>query len=184
MTPQEVIKNFMMKLAENGDSYTATTGTAMLNAAVQASSNFTGVQEIIDAMKADQLTAEKLAVEEILGSSYAGKTISQVSSSILSADATTYNDVYKKSNIYIGDRYVYTSYNLTVEDVINERKADIFLKNYCGIRLNSKHWISDNGVTSWSGDNGLSGNEDTGAITGSDANITLAAGRKPRRYQK
>ena len=162
--------------AGSGNSYSATTGTAMLDAAIKASSNFTGVQEVIDAMKADQITAEKIAVEEILGSSYAGKLISQVSSSIRNSDATKYNDVYKKSNIYISDGYKYSGYGLTVEDVLNERKAEIFLKNYCGIQLNNKFWISDSGVTSWGGDNGLSDNEDTGAITGSDANITLSVG--------
>ena len=176
MTPQEVIKKFMTKLADNGNSYTATTGTAMLDAAVKASSEFTGIQEVVDAMKADQITAEKLAVEEILGSDYSGKTISQISSSIRNSDATKYNDVYKKSNIYMGAGYAYSSYNLTVEDVIKERKAEIFLRNYCGIQLNNKFWISDSGVTAFSNGLGDSGNEDTGAITGSDANITLAAG--------
>ena len=118
----------------------------------------------------------KLAVEEILGSDYSGKTISQISSSIRNSDATKYNDVYKKSNIYMGAGYAYSSYNLTVEDVIKERKAEIFLRNYCGIQLNNKFWISDSGVTAFSNGLGDSGNEDTGAITGSDVNITLSAG--------
>ena len=118
----------------------------------------------------------KLAVEEILGSDYSGKTISQISSSIRNSDATKYNDVYKKSNIYIGTGYAYSNYNLTVEDVIKERKAEIFLRNYCGIQLNKKFWISDSGVTAFSNGLGDSGNEDTGAITGSDVNITLSAG--------
>ena len=122
MTPQDVIKNFMAKLSDNGNSYSSSNSTTILDTAVQASSNFTGVQDVIDAMKADQITAEKLAVEDILGSDYSGKTISEVDSSILNADATDYNDVYKKSNIYIGAGYVYSGYGLTVEDVIKERK--------------------------------------------------------------
>ena len=63
----------------------------------------------------------------------------------------------------------------TVKDVINERKASIFLEKYCGIQLNKNYWYSGAWAT-WGGDNGLSGNVDTGAITGSDANISLKAG--------
>ena len=170
MTPQEVIKNFMAGLVESTAS-----GKSKLDAAVKASSNFSSIQEVIDSMTADQTAAEKEAVEEVLGDSYAGKTISQVGSTILNKKATAYNDVYKKSNLYIGDSYSYSKYTTTVKDVINERKASIFLEKYCGIQLNKNYWYSGAWAT-WGGDNGLSGNVDTGAITGSDANISLKAG--------
>ena len=96
MTPQEVIKNFMTGLVESTAS-----GKSKLDAAVKTSSNFSSIQEVIDSMTADQTAAEKEAVEEVLGDSYAGKTISQVGSTILNKKATAYNDVYKKSNLYI-----------------------------------------------------------------------------------
>ena len=92
MTPQEVIKKFMAELNANNYTYdTSGVGTAILDDAVRSSSKFASVQSVIDAMKADQVTAEKLAVEEILGSDYAGKTISQVPPNILSAQASSYN---------------------------------------------------------------------------------------------
>ena len=171
MTPQQAIQKFMAKLVDHGYSYSDSIGTAMLDAAVKSSSEYGSVQAVIDAMKADQVKAEKEAVEEVLGSAYAGKTMSEVSSSILSASAKTY-DTANKGNAY------YNSYNdqrTTVERLIKERKATIFLEKYCGIQLASKCWInSSDNVTHWGGV--TSGNVDTGAITGSDANITLAAG--------
>ena len=172
MTPQQVIKSFMAKLTSHGYSdWSTTIGTDMLNAAVKSSSNFDSIQAVINAMKADQVNAEKEAVEEVLGSDYAGKTMSEVSTSILSANAKDY-DTEKKGNAY------YSTYNdnrTTVERLIKERKAFIFLEKYCGIQLTNKYWIdSSDNVTYWTGR--TTGNVDTGAITGSDANITLKAG--------
>ncbi len=170
MTPQQAIQNFMAKLVDHGYSYSDSIGTAMLDAAVKSSSEFDSVQAVIDAMKADQVKAEKEAVEEVLGSDYAGKTLSEIDSTILTASAKTYDTKN------IGNAY-YNSYNdqrTTVERLIKERKATIFLEKYCGIQLNKKLWISSSdNITSWGAS---TGNVDTGAITGSDANITLAAG--------
>ena len=171
MTAQEVIKSFMKQLANHGYSYSDSVGANMLDSATRAASRYSNIQEVIDAMKADQVAAEKEAVEEVLGSSYAGKLISGVNSTILSALAIDYNDVYKKSNMYIGDNYSYTKYGTTVEDVILERKAEIFLEKYCGIILEKKFWYHRNS-SAWNcydDDNGLTGNYDTGAITGKDA---------------
>ena len=160
MTPQEVIKKFMAEL--NANNYTDDTsgvGTTILDDAVRSSSKFARAQSVIDAMKADQVTAEKLAVEEILGSDYAGKTISQVPSNILSAQASTYNTDYQ--------------YSGTVQDAITTRKAYIFLEQFCGIQLNTNYAVINSTPYSMSS---ATGNVDTGAITGSDANITLTAG--------
>ncbi len=174
MTPQEVIKNFMAKLANHGYTSSDSVSEKMLNDAVTASSKFTGIQDVIDSMKADQVSAEKEAVEEILGSDYAGKTMSEISSDILSADAKNY-DGTKISNAYLNE---WNDRRSTVENAIKERKAYIFLEKYCGVQLPKKYWYNaSNGYwTYWGGDSGLTGNEDTGAITGSDANITLKAG--------
>ena len=170
MTAQEVIKSFMKQLANHGYASSSSIGSAMLDSATRAASRYSSIQDVISAMKADQTAAEKEAVEEVLGSDYAGKTISQVSSTIRSALATEYNDVYKKSNMYIGDNYSY-DYDTTVEDVLLERKASIFLEKYCGIILEKKFWYRrDKSIwNSYSTANGLTGNYDTGAITGSDA---------------
>ena len=170
MTPQQAIQKFMAKLVDHGYSYSDSIGTAMLDAAVKSSSEFGNVQAVIDAMKADQVKAEKEAVEEVLGSDYAGKTMSEVSSDILSADAKDY-DTEKKGNAYFS---TYNDRRTTVERLIKERKAFIFLEKYCGIQLTNKYWIdSSDNVTYWTGK--TTGNVDTGAITGSDANITLKA---------
>lgn len=169
MTPQEVIKKFMAKLAASNYSSSTSFKKSAFNAAVKASSNFTTAQKVIDSMKADQIKAEQEAVEEILGSEYAGKTISEIDSSILKASAKNY-DGTKISKAYTSASKDNRS---TVEKVIKERKAYIFLEKYCGIQLGSKFYINSSGNVISSGS---SGNTDTGAITGSDANITLQAG--------
>ena len=166
MTAQEVIKSFFYQLANHGYASSSSVGVNMLDSAVRASSRYSSIQDVIDAMKADQESAEKEAVEEVLGES---KLISDVDSDILSAKAVEYQDVYKKSNLYIGDNFNYSSYTLTVKDVINERKATIFLEKYCGIILEKNYWYNGSAWTSWSTDDGLTGNTDTGAITGLDA---------------
>ena len=166
MTPQEVIKGFMAKLAAD----TNLSGTNKLDSAVTAVSKYSGISDAIAAMKADQIAAEKEAVEEVLGSSYAGKTISQVSSSILDADAKTY-DTNNIGNAYYNQ---WNDSRTTVERLIKERKALIFLEKYCGIQLNKKFWINNSDSVTSFGE--TTGNVDTGAITGSDANITLKAG--------
>ena len=163
MTPQQAIQSFMGKLIDHGQSYSDSIGTAMLNSAVQASSKFSGVQDVIDSMKADQVKAEKEAVEEVLGSGYAGKTLSELSADILSANAKDY-DINNIGNAYHSQ---YSDGRTTVERLIKERKAFIFLEKYCGIQLSNKYWInSSDSITYWAGDK--TGNVDTGAITGSD----------------
>ena len=143
----------------------------ILDDAIKSASNFDGIQSVIDAMKSDQVAAEREAVEEILGSDYAGLTMSQISTSILSADAKNY-DGTKISNAYLNEL---NDRRTTVENAIKERKAFIFLEKYCGIQLEKNcRLTSSGGLTSWTDD--VTGNVDTGAITGSDANITLKAG--------
>ena len=159
MTPQEVIGKFMAELNANNYNYgTSNVGTTILDDAVRSSSKFTSTQAVINQMLADQATAEKLAVEEVLGSDYAGKTMSQVSSSILSTQASSYNNSYQYG---------------TVQDAIRTRTAEIFLEDYCGIQLNSNYAVINSTPYSMGS---ATGNVDTGAITGSDANITLTAG--------
>lgn len=141
-TPQQVIQTFMQALANHKyTEYTKTIGVDILNDAITASSNFASAQNVIDNMKADQISAEREAVEEILGSEYAGMTISQINSKILRESVSNYVSGY--------------SGTATVRTAIYSRKTNIFLEKYCGINL---------------------GNDDTGAISGSDANITLKAG--------
>ena len=116
MTPQEVIKTFMTKLANHGYSYSTSIGKDMLNAAVKASSRFLNIQNVIDNMKADQIEAEREAVVEVLGNEYAGKSLSDISSTIQKADVKTYATPEFIS--YLGN------YNTTtVANAIKERKA-------------------------------------------------------------
>ncbi|MBE8951653.1 MAG: hypothetical protein SR1Q7_00730 [Quinella sp. 1Q7] len=97
--------------------------------------------------------------------------MAQIDTSILSADAKNY-DGTKISNAYLNEL---NDRRTTVENAIKERKAYIFLEKYCGIQLEKNYWLtSSGGLTSWTDD--VTGNVDTGAITGSDANITLKAG--------
>ena len=89
----------------------------------------------------------------------------------MSANAKDY-DINNIGNAYHSQ---YSDGRTTVERLIKERKAFIFLEKYCGIQLSNKYWInSSDSITYWAGDK--TGNVDTGAITGSDANITLTAG--------
>ena len=131
MTAQEVIKNFINQLANHGYADSSSVGKNMLDSAVRASSRYENIQEVIDAMKADQVTAEKEAVEEVLGSDYAGKTLSEISSDILNADAKDY-DTENKSNAFYDEKNDGRS---TVKNFIKERKADIFLEKYCGVEV-------------------------------------------------
>ena len=168
-TPQQVIKNFMTALVNH--KYTSSTtnlGTAMLDDAIKSVSNFSGIQNAIDNMKADQIEAERLAVEEVLGSEYAGMTMSQVGSKILNADAKNYSAAAALTSC---------SGSTTVKRVILERKANIFLEKFCGIVLPKNfYFYSDKEVEHSALADGDSGNVDTGAITGSDANVTVKAG--------
>ena len=89
----------------------------------------------------------------------------------MSANAKDY-DTNNIGNAYYSQ---YKDNRTTVERLIKERKAFIFLEKYCGIQLSNKYWInSSDSITYSAGDK--TGNVDTGAITGSDVNITLKAG--------
>ena len=64
----------------------------------------------------------------------------------------------------IGNAYFNTWFDKrsTVEKLIKERKAYIFLEKYCGIQLYNKYWIDENNnVTYW--ENKTTDNVDTGA---------------------
>ena len=53
-TPQSVMKKFVAKLANHGYSYSSEVSIKMLDDAVKAPSKYDSIQEVIDAMKADQ----------------------------------------------------------------------------------------------------------------------------------
>ncbi len=169
-TPQEVIKSFMARLVKHG--YTSSTyslGTAMLDSAIRASSRYINAQQVIDAMLADQMLAEKMAIEEVLGEEYADKTLAELPEDILSANAKNY-DPQNLSNAYD----ISNDARTTVEALIVERKAQIFLEDFCGIKLNKEFYFEADGLHVSTHDVST-GNVDTGAITGSDANISLPA---------
>ena len=144
MTPQNVIKSFVARLANHG--YTAGNVNSMLDSAVRASSRYTSIDEVISSIQADHLQAEQISIKTVVNyylgedvfNSYcveddAVKPLSEISSELLDYECAD---------------------NITVGELIRETTAQIFLKNYCGIILD---------------------NDDTGAITGSDANLTLTA---------
>ena len=175
MTPQEVIKKFMARLANHGFSNaTNDLGTAMLDAAVRASSRFSSIEEVLNAMKADQVNAEKEAVKEIFGEE---KLLSELTDDQKNQLAKDNANAKNLTNAFYNGAGFDSADAMTVEGVIKERKAYIFLEKYCGIQLPTRYWFKADGSYTWySGDDGLTGNTDTGAITGSDANITLKAG--------
>lgn len=145
MTPQNVIKSFIDRLANHG--YTSLDSVNMLDSAVRASSRFTNINEVIYSIQADQLKAEQLAIQTVVNyycseevfynycvENGSIKPLSEISSDLL--------------DFPCGDG------SITVGELIKETSSLLFLKNYCGIDLN---------------------NEDTGAISGSDANLVLTA---------
>lgn len=169
-TALQVVQNFMQALTKH--KYTSSTknlGTAMLDDAVKASTSFSGIQNALDNFKSDQIEAERIAVEEVLGSAYAGMLMSQVNGNILKDDIEGYPGA-ELTNCP-------SSRTTTVRRVILERKAYNFLEKYCGIILpHNWSFYTDKDASHFGLADGLSGNVDTGAITGSDANITVTAG--------
>jgi len=174
MTQQDVIKAFTAKLANHSYAYSDDVGTKMLNAAVRASSRFAGIQEVIDAMKADQIKAEKLAVKEIFGEE---KLLSELTDEQKNQLAKN-NDVAKSlTNGFYNGASSDSANGMTVESVIKERKAYIFLEKCCGIQLSNRYWFNGNGSqTYYNGGSGLTGNVDTGAIP---ARTRAAQPKKP-----
>ncbi len=172
MTQQDVIKAFMASLANHGYASSNTVGKDMLDSAIRASSRYSSASDVAAAMAADQLAAERQALGEVLGSEYADKTLSEISSSIRSADAKTYAGI-NKSNANAFHNGAIPGATVTVEDVVKERKAYIFLEDYCGIQLENCYWLTNGNVKQYADNDGkpidTTGNTDTGAITGSDA---------------
>ena len=174
MTAQDVIKAFATKLANHGYSYSSSVGTSMLDSAVRASSRFSSIQDVIDAMEADQIKAEKEAVKEIFGEE---KLLSEITDDQKNQLAKDNAKAKALSNGFYNGVSSDSANAMTIEGVIKERKAYIFLEKYCGIKLPTRYWIkADGNPTYYSSNNGSTGNTDTGAITGSDANITLHSG--------
>lgn len=183
MIPQEVIRKFIAELANHNYSTIETFKANVLDDAVKATSKFGGIQEVINSMKDAQIAAEKEAVEEVLGSAYAGKLISDVASNVLNTDAKKHTGAKAVGNAFLEN--FTPNADVNVEGVIKERKAYIFLEKYCGIQLPIRYWLRADGAQTYYSDSvvdskgnkiNLTGNVDTGAIIGSDANITLTAG--------
>lgn len=164
MTAQDVIKSFMAKLATHGYAYSSSVGKNMLDAAIRACSSYSDVDAVIEAMEADQIKAEKQAVKEIFGKS---KLISALTDDQRNQLAINNSKAKSLSNAFYDDATSIAAKKITVEQVILERKAYIFLEKYCGIKLPIRYWVKVNGKVTNYGDK--TGNIDTGAITGSDA---------------
>ncbi|MBR1646933.1 MAG: hypothetical protein IJ685_09175 [Selenomonadaceae bacterium] len=192
MTPQEIIQTFMAELnANNYTSDTAGVGTLILDNAVRGSSKFTSTQAVINQMLVDQQAAEREAIKYVLGdkynSSFDGKQLSEISLPVVTwdevKDKTAYGFDDIRGNYFLTNRFEYTLTN-----IIKENTARIFLEKYCGIQLNTDYVLHITGFTGY----GLEGlmindeyvsnktigtpNDDTGAITGSDANLAFKVG--------
>ena len=163
MTQQEVIKTFMARLANHGISVGNATAENMLNAAVTASSRFTGIQNVIDKMKNDQLECELTAIQtvvtEVLGYDWDTWTANNLDCvkyitdengnqyidypKTFSAFQTALNSAEKKDSTTVTYNDVknftaaksYTS----LSNVVKELPAKNFLVNYCGIQLEKNY---------------------------------------------
>lgn len=144
MTPQNVIKSFIARLAGHG--YTAGNEHAMLNSAVRASSRFTSIDKVIASMQADHLSIQNSSIQTVITTVFGEE---KFKTACLNKDGSV------KSLEEISSDLLYYSYGgFTVKELIEETTALAFLQEGCGIDLDSP---------------------DTGAITGSDANITFTA---------
>lgn len=110
MTPKKIMQNFFSYLANHNYTTAADFQAHALDDAVRAVSKFQSAEEVTTALQAAQIAAEREAVEEILGSSFTGKTLSQLPVNVLTS---------------------------AVIEQIEDRKSDIFLKKYCLIRLDN-----------------------------------------------
>lgn len=156
MTPQNVIKSFIARLANHG--YTVGNAEVMLNAddtidsfaildsAVRASSRYTSIAEVVESMKADQLHCEQASIKTVV-SYYLNEAV--FNNYCVNDDGST-----KPLSEISSDLINYTYEDTTIGEIIKYNSAILFLSQYCGIDLDS---------------------EDTGAITGSDANVTFTA---------
>lgn len=167
MTPQNVIKKFVARLVDHG--YTASDAEAMsdlesgiflpmLDSAIRASSRYTSVYEVLESMYVNHIKSEKSAIQLVVTECFGLETfydycvkdddiksLSEISNELLYRPLSEIDN--EALAITYGEEY-------TVEDLIREMTALIFLTDCCGINLN---------------------NDDTGAITGSDANLVLTA---------
>lgn len=150
MTPQEVIKALVNKLANHG--YTASNSYALdgshpiLDSAVRASSRFNSMADVIESLNADRINVERIVVEAAvttaLGEDY-------FNAKCKNEDGTT-----KLLEELDAETLAFTYEDSTIKEWIEYTSAKAFLQWYCGIYLD---------------------NDDTGAITGSDANLKLSA---------
>ncbi len=114
----------MARLANHGLAQsTADPGNTMLDAAVCASSRFSSIQEVIDAMEADQAKAEKEAVKEIFGTE---KLLSELTAAQKNQLAKNNEKAKALSNAFYNGASNAIANATTVESVIKERKAYIF----------------------------------------------------------
>ena len=126
--------------------YTAANADNMLDSAIRASSRFTSFDDVLDKMQSDFKSSEQAAVQTVVNYYFGADVFNAY---CFNEDGTV------KTLDELDDAILsYTINGSTVESIITETATLTFLKMYCGIEL---------------------GNEDTGAITGSDANLTFTA---------
>lgn len=167
MTPQNVIKKFVARLVDHG--YTASDSEAMsdleggiflpvLDSAIRASSRYTSVYEILESMYVNHIKSEKNAIQIVVTECFGLETFNNycVEDDNIKSLSEISNEILDRSLSEIDNEILAITYGeeYTVKDLIQEMTALIFLTDCCGIDLN---------------------NEDTGAITGSDANLVLSA---------
>ena len=165
MTAQEVIKNFMASL----DIQNYSDATSALDDAVRSSSRFDGIQDALDNFFEDIQKAERDAIKTILGSNYKSDYDGMQLSDLLASSDSTLKAALNDTDYYpdYENRLNYGNAKFTATQRIRMLTADTFLKDYCGIELEYYWAINANGnVVSY---RHLTGNSDTGAITGADA---------------
>ncbi len=183
MTPQEVIKNFMARLNNHGYSISNSNATTILDAAIHASSRYANIQEVIDAMKKDQQTAEILAIQTIVDKVLKKDTDWYFENCCEKVDEKYYlkpwSEIEKTlntagTNLTIDDvrGYTFATEYTSLSNVIKEFTAELFLLSYCGINLNHAFYINKDGNVVYKN---LTNNVDIGTITGSDSNIVYKA---------
>lgn len=126
--------------------YTAGNETAMLDSAVRSSSRFTSIDEVISSIQADHINAESASIQTVITTVFGEATFNK---NCLNADGSI-KSLDEISNTLLNRVYG----GMTVGDLIKDTTALVFLQESCGINLD---------------------NADTGAISGSDANLTVPA---------
>jgi len=166
MTAQEIIKKFMAVL--NTQNYNS--ATSALDEAIRKSSRFNGIQDALSNFLADQKTAERTAIQTILGDNYKteydGKQLSDLLT--MAQTDTQLAAVLNAVDYFPYDTENYGTLTFTATERIRMLAANTFLSDYCGITLENYFWHDEEGTPS-TYSNHPTGNFDTGAITGSDA---------------